>query len=236
MTSSKQVGDRHRFELGRRLGVVVAGVGEEVADQPFERVGSCFGSLEVDGRVAEPGADRLQVPAQREERCAQVVGDAGDEEPSCLVCFGSSLRGLAERGRHALDRLRDVRDLADPAAWDRDHQVAAGDLVDLGAQPGERRDHPAAGEPERDGEPGEQDEESGDERDERSGGTGGGPVVEVGDQGGPRFRLPIARIEPWSSSTSALVRLGGRGRGVAPGCAAFALAAAGLLLLGGGPG
>ena len=155
--SSSATGDR--FELGRRLGVVVAGVGEQVADQSFERVCSRFGPLEVDGRVAELGADRLQVPAQREQRRAQVVGDAGDEEPSRLVCFGSSLLGLAERVGHALDRLRDVRDLADPAARDRDRQVAAGDLVDLGAQPGERRDHPAAGEPDRDREPGEQDDD-----------------------------------------------------------------------------
>ena len=86
----EEVGDGGGFELGRRLGVVVAGVGEEIADQSLERVRSRFGPLEVDGRVAEPGADRLEVSAQREQRRAQVVRDAGDEEPSRLVCLGSS--------------------------------------------------------------------------------------------------------------------------------------------------
>ena len=188
MTSWRQVGDGGGFELRRRLGVVVAGVREEIADQSFERVRSRFGPLEVDGRVAEPGADRLEMSAQCEQRRTEVVRDAGDEEPSRLVCLGPSVGALAERSSHALDGLRDVADLADSASRELDRQVAARDLVDLGAQPGEGRDHPAAGEPDHDREPGEQDDESADERDERAGGTGGGWVVEVGDHVAPAIR------------------------------------------------
>ena len=97
------------------MGVVSTRVGEQVADQSLECIRTGFGPLEVDGGVAESGADSLQVSAQRKQRRAQIVGNAGDEEPSRLVCLGPLLGVLAERGRHALDGLRDVGDLADPA-------------------------------------------------------------------------------------------------------------------------
>ena len=81
--------------------------------------------------------------AQGEERRAQVVGAAGDEKRLASFSFGPLLRGLAQRGCHALDSLR-VRDLGDPAPRNLDHQVASGDLG-LRAQPREWRDHPVAG-------------------------------------------------------------------------------------------
>ena len=147
--------------------VVVAGIGEQVADQSFERVCSRFGPLEVD--AGSPSREPIACRCPRSANSGVRRSWATLVTRNRLASSASArrLRGLAERVRHALDRLCDVRDLADPAARDRDRQVAAGDLVDLGAQPGERRDHPAAGEPDRDREAGEQDDDSAEERDER---------------------------------------------------------------------
>ncbi len=148
------------------------------------------------------------------------MGDAGDEESSGLISFDSRLFGVGERCGHALDCLGDVRDLADPAAGHGDRQVSAGDLVDLRAEAGEWVDHPAAGEPNRDRQAGEQDDEPADERDDRASGVGRGTVVEVGDQR-RRRSSPDARDQP------TIVRPGGprlaqRGRSERSGAAPVA--------------
>ena len=87
--------------------------------------------------------DRLERAAKREQRRAQVVGDRAEEEAALLL--GGVLLGqrAAQAVGHPPQRRADLGDLARARADGRDVQLAAGDALGIGRQPGERRARPS---------------------------------------------------------------------------------------------
>ena len=89
---------------------------EQARDQPVDLAGLLTGAVEALVGVADAACDRVEVAAEREERCAEVVGDRADEEALLGLKPRVVLGRLRESGGHAGYGGGDVFDLSDRGA------------------------------------------------------------------------------------------------------------------------
>jgi hypothetical protein len=109
--------------------------------------------------------ERLERPAQREQRRAQVVGDRGDHEAPVALGGRRGGQGVAQPAGHAAQRVADLSDLAGARGEGLDIELAAGDAVGVGGQARQRRQDPAPQEDDDDADRGDERHEPGAERD-----------------------------------------------------------------------
>ena len=118
--------------------------------------------------VANAACDRVEVAAEREERCAEVVRDRADEEALLSLKTRVVLGRLRESGGHAGYGGGDVVDLSDRGAGSGAGAGCRRLRFDLRAEAAKRSDEPAAGCPNNHGRACEERGEPGSERDEQA--------------------------------------------------------------------
>jgi hypothetical protein len=74
----------------------------------------------------------------------RVVRDGGDEEAAVALGGRGGAERVAQRARHAVQRVADLRDLAGAGADGLQLELPARDPVRVGGEPGQRAQHPAA--------------------------------------------------------------------------------------------
>ena len=166
-----RVGERFCEVCSLQAGVLVdvgGRVVEQGRDQPVDLAGLLTGAVKALVGVANAACDRVEVAAEREERCAEVVRDRTDEEALLSLKTRVVLGRFRKSGGHAGYGGGDVVDLSDWGAGSGADRAAAGYRFDLRAEAAKRSDEPAAGCPNKHGRACEERGEPGSERDEQA--------------------------------------------------------------------